>query len=452
MMIGTPAYMSPEQAKGMRGEQLDGRSDIYSLGVVMYQMLAGELPLKADSTLEQLMAHLNTPPRPIREVRPDLPTEVASVVMRCLEKNRELRPANGQDLVDQLQAAMNPPAASSVISSVISSPVVTQRERQRERDVVTVPEPARAASLSPDKTASIPVEVPSISSEGGRTVPTRAWLWAAILVFVVAAGGGIAYFLRQQPAAENRPESSAKVTSPAVPPHSTDRASKTPPPPVAPDVSTDGNPMQPDDAPVRAAVEMPHARKGAPETKPSSSPPQTPAKPLSTPPPAVNSVNTSKPSTAVAQPAAPQSPTSSPDRGIQPVPGVSTAGATPPGTHPASATSAATGAAPAGIQNPSSEPVVYHVGAGVSAPSILSAPQPDYTDDASRARKQGNCVLSLIVDATGRARNIRVVTPLGFGLDEKAIEAVQRWRFQPGSKDGKPVNVQINVEVEFRQY
>jgi len=61
-------------------------------------------------------------------------------------------------------------------------------------------------------------------------------------------------------------------------------------------------------------------------------------------------------------------------------------------------------------------------------------------------------VLSLVVDTAGRARNLRVVSPLGFGLDEKAIEAVQHWRFQPGLKDGKPVNVQMNIEVEFRQY
>jgi serine/threonine-protein kinase len=91
MVIGTPAYMSPEQAKGLKGGQLDGRSDLYSLGVVMYQMLTGDFPLKADSTLELLMAHISTPPKPILEVRSDLkiPAAVAAVVMRCLEKNRE---------------------------------------------------------------------------------------------------------------------------------------------------------------------------------------------------------------------------------------------------------------------------------------------------------------------------------------------------------------------------
>ena len=89
VVIGTPAYMSPEQAKGLRGDQLDGRSDLYSLGVVAYQLLTGDLPLKADSTVEQLLAQINTPPKPLHDSLPELeiPDEVATVVMRCLEKD-----------------------------------------------------------------------------------------------------------------------------------------------------------------------------------------------------------------------------------------------------------------------------------------------------------------------------------------------------------------------------
>jgi periplasmic protein TonB len=58
----------------------------------------------------------------------------------------------------------------------------------------------------------------------------------------------------------------------------------------------------------------------------------------------------------------------------------------------------------------------------------------------------------VVVDTIGHARILGVVSPLGYGLDEKAIEAVKQWRFQPGTKDGKPVDVQLNIEVEFRQY
>ena len=107
VVIGTPQYMSPEQALGKRGEELDGRSDLYSLGVVMYQMLTGELPFNADTTLALLHAHAFEPPRPIAEVRPDLklPASISGLVMRCLEKKREDRPASAQALIDELERA-----------------------------------------------------------------------------------------------------------------------------------------------------------------------------------------------------------------------------------------------------------------------------------------------------------------------------------------------------------
>ncbi len=104
LLIGTAAYMSPEQAMGKKGDDLDGRSDLYSLGVVMYQMLAGELPLKADSDVGLLMAHLNVPPAPISDLRPDIPKGFADLVMQCLEKKREARPADAKAVVDALAA------------------------------------------------------------------------------------------------------------------------------------------------------------------------------------------------------------------------------------------------------------------------------------------------------------------------------------------------------------
>ena len=69
--VGTPAYMSPEQAMGER--DVDGRADIYALGIVGYQMLAGELPFQAANTPSMLMKHLSEPPRPLLDLRPDLP-------------------------------------------------------------------------------------------------------------------------------------------------------------------------------------------------------------------------------------------------------------------------------------------------------------------------------------------------------------------------------------------
>jgi periplasmic protein TonB len=95
---------------------------------------------------------------------------------------------------------------------------------------------------------------------------------------------------------------------------------------------------------------------------------------------------------------------------------------------------------------------VYKVGGGISAPEAITSPDPDYTEEARKAKKQGTCVLWLIVDSAGQPRDIKVVRGLGLGLDAKALEAVRQWRFHPALKDGKPVDVQISVEVEFRLY
>jgi len=95
---------------------------------------------------------------------------------------------------------------------------------------------------------------------------------------------------------------------------------------------------------------------------------------------------------------------------------------------------------------------VFRVGGGVSAPRVIFQPDPEYSEEARKAKYQGVCVLWLIVGPDGRPRDIKVARTLGLGLDEKAIEAVKTWRFEPAMKDGKPVAVQINVEVQFRLY
>lgn len=95
---------------------------------------------------------------------------------------------------------------------------------------------------------------------------------------------------------------------------------------------------------------------------------------------------------------------------------------------------------------------VFRVGGGVSAPRALDTPDPEYSEEARKAKYQGTCVLWLIVGPDGKPRDVKVARALGMGLDEKAIEAVRNWKFSPAMKDGKPVAVQINVEVNFRLY
>jgi TonB family protein len=95
---------------------------------------------------------------------------------------------------------------------------------------------------------------------------------------------------------------------------------------------------------------------------------------------------------------------------------------------------------------------IYRVGGGVSAPRVLYDPDPDYSEEARQAKYQGTVVLWVVIGPDGRARDVRVQRALGMGLDEKAVEAVRKWRFQPAMKDGQPVAVQVNVEVNFRLY
>ena len=95
---------------------------------------------------------------------------------------------------------------------------------------------------------------------------------------------------------------------------------------------------------------------------------------------------------------------------------------------------------------------VFKVGGGVSAPRAVFAPEPEYSEEARKAKYQGTCVLWLVVGPDGRPRDVKVTRSLGLGLDEKAIETVRTWKFEPAMKDGKPVAVQISVEVDFRLY
>ena len=96
---------------------------------------------------------------------------------------------------------------------------------------------------------------------------------------------------------------------------------------------------------------------------------------------------------------------------------------------------------------------LYKVGGQVSQPVPLNNVEAEFSDEARRAKYQGVCIISVIVDAQGNPQNPRVVRALGMGLDEKALEAVRKYKFKPAMKDGKtPVPVMINVEVNFRLY
>jgi eukaryotic-like serine/threonine-protein kinase len=107
LAVGTPAYMSVEQASGMRSDAVDGRSDIYTLGIVAYEMITGRVPFQADTPLAYVRMHVIEPPPPLRVSRPDLPPQLEQVVMRALHKERDRRYPTVPEFVREL--ARRPP-------------------------------------------------------------------------------------------------------------------------------------------------------------------------------------------------------------------------------------------------------------------------------------------------------------------------------------------------------
>ena len=157
MAIGTPAFMSPEQAAGEH--EIDGRSDLYSLGVVGYQMLTGQLPFRAGSTASMLMKQITERPAPVQQLRPDVPPDLAAIVMTLLEKE----PANRFPSASALSAALSGDA-SAMPAAPAPSATATAPARPYTGAVPTSPLPAAyAPGVAP---ASVP------PGAGQYTTPT----------------------------------------------------------------------------------------------------------------------------------------------------------------------------------------------------------------------------------------------------------------------------------------
>ena len=230
VVIGTPQYMSPEQAMGKRGDELDGRSDLYSLGVVMYQLLTGELPFKADTTMSVLLAHLQTPPTPIHEMHPELqvPPGVVAVVMKLLEKSPEQRQSNAEELVREIERAEKQPVRleqTRVTSSpIVYSPLEAAQALAQSLRQDSPKAPVRSSGGRPRTSPQAPPPAPEVSPPAPKPPPpvvrpspaaprpaspripvaaprkTNPALWAALGFLIVGIAGGGVYWTLFRPA------------------------------------------------------------------------------------------------------------------------------------------------------------------------------------------------------------------------------------------------------------
>jgi len=165
--MGTAAYLSPEQAQG---EPADGRSDIYSLGIVLYEMLTGEPPFTADSPVALAYMHVRDTPRPVDQVNPEVPPALAKVVMKAIEKKLEDRFATAQDFGNALGSSRTPEAEAAAAA-------VGEGEPQDEKEDEAPAPPKRNVEemfLGP------------AASGGGRRLSRRTWVLTGVVVLLVA--------------------------------------------------------------------------------------------------------------------------------------------------------------------------------------------------------------------------------------------------------------------------
>jgi protein TonB len=106
--------------------------------------------------------------------------------------------------------------------------------------------------------------------------------------------------------------------------------------------------------------------------------------------------------------------------------------------------------AAATAQSYSSEPQFEFRVAGAQAPTVITKFNPQYTEQAQKAGIEGTVLLYVEIGTDGRARRVRVIKGLGFGLDAKAMDSVRQWRFRPGTKDGVPISAPATIEVNFK--
>ncbi len=157
-IIGTPTHMSPEQA---RGEGVDGRSDIYSLGVILFEMLSGKTPFEATTPLGMAFKHATEPAPHIRDINPHLPAGVEAIIAKVLAKEPEQRYSSGAKLADAFIATLSEPLPSNVS---LVTPIALYSSRTAEEMTV------------PPTDLSIP-----------RQAPSRSWMFGGVVILALAA-------------------------------------------------------------------------------------------------------------------------------------------------------------------------------------------------------------------------------------------------------------------------
>jgi len=398
-LLGSPAYMSPEQ---LQGKPLDGRSDLYSLGVTLYKMLAGGLPFTADDTFRATMKRLSEPPEPLSTRRPDVNAMLAEIVMRSLERDITVRYPDAEAMRDDLQAFLQdvtPPRIRLSASAVRAdsptptditvrtpsqaTPLSTSYTRTPTPRATTPPmrtPPATPTAATPPPAAPAVTPVPptdapsSAACTGQRSpiskLPPAAWIGLAAAVAVILVVALFARRAAEAPGTQSVPAHSRHTAIPAIP---------TLPAPTA--VAAAAPTLAPTEAP--AVVEEPTARPARPSPRPTRR-------------------------TAPPQPTAVQA---------------------------------------------SSEPTAAPIGPARPAKSLAEmvtmAPLALAPEFLSRHHNE-SVGLSVTVAADGTVKSAKVISEVCPECDRAALESIRRSRFKPAmDADGKPMESTLAIAVRI---
>jgi serine/threonine protein kinase len=180
-LIGTPAYMSPEQG---RGQELDRRSDIYSLGVIMYEMATGRVPFSATTPVAVIFKHIQEPLPPIEQVNPSLPTGLVNIINTALAKRPEDRFQTARDLVEAVQAAAADLRGSRVLPATMLEPAPIPPP------VIAPERPPSGSYPRPSSPSTVPPGPPPSMISGTSAQPAPGALPAAPAARRGGLGGG----------------------------------------------------------------------------------------------------------------------------------------------------------------------------------------------------------------------------------------------------------------------
>jgi len=226
-IMGTPAYMSPEQGSG---QKIDARSDIYSLGVVLFEMATGRVPYRAETPIAVVFKHVQDPLPPARSINPDLPESIELVILKSLAKNPEDRYQTAGDLVRAIQGATpeSHVSTAAAAATIAQKPVGAQAPASAEEGGA-VSKPAEEQA-PPAATMVEEGMAPTMMAQPKKRGGTPAWIWAVVgvvLLAVIAGGGYFAFGRKSAPAvAPTAAVAAAKPT--AVPTRTAAAATATP--------------------------------------------------------------------------------------------------------------------------------------------------------------------------------------------------------------------------------